>query len=71
MKQMPMFLCIRGGTGVGMSTVLRVLYEGLVRYMNSLPGTKPDAIKELQTAPKGKAAFNIHGMTLHSAFAYM
>ena len=37
--------------------------------MNSLPGTKPDAIKVLLTAPTGKAAFNIHGMTLHSAFA--
>ena len=37
--------------------------------MNSLPGTKPDAIKVLLTAPTGKAAFNIRGMTLHSAFA--
>ena len=28
-----------------------------------------DSLKVLQTAPTGKAAFNIHGMTLHSAFA--
>ena len=69
MKQLPMFLYIGGGAGVGKSTVIRVLHEGLVRYMNSLPGTKPDAIKVLLTAPTGKAAFNIHGMTLHSAFA--
>ena len=68
MKQLPMFLYI-GGAGVGKSTVIRVLYEGLVRYMNSLPGIEPDAIKVLLTAPTGKAAFNIHGMTLHSAFA--
>ena len=64
-----MYLYIGGGAGVGKSTVIRVLYEGLVRYINSLPGTKPDAIKALLTAPTGKAAFNIHGMTLYSAFA--
>ena len=34
MKQLPMYLYI-GGAGVGKSTVIRVLYEGLVRYMNS------------------------------------
>ena len=45
MKQLPMYLYIGGGAGVGKSTVIRVLYEGLVRFMNSLPGTKPDAIK--------------------------
>ena len=68
-KQLPMYFYIGGGAGVGKSTVIRVLYEGLVRYFNSLPGTKPDAIKVLLTAPTGKAAFNIRGMTLHSAFA--
>ena len=64
-----MYLYIGGGAGVGKSTVIRVLYEGFVRYFNSLPGTKPDAIKVLPTAPTGKAAFIIHGMTLHTAFA--
>ena len=68
-KQLPMYLYIGGSAGVGKSTVIRVLYEGLVRFMNSLPGAKPDAIKVLLTAPTGKAAFNIRGMTLHSAFA--
>ena len=38
LKQLPMYLYIGGGAGVGKSTVIRVLYEGLVRYMNSLPG---------------------------------
>ena len=69
MKQLPMYIYIGGGAGVGKSTVIRVLYEGLERYMNSLPGTKPDAIKVLLKAPTSKAAFNIHGMTLPSAFA--
>ena len=68
-KQLPMYLYIGGGAGVGKSTVIRALYEGLVRYFNSLPSTNPDAIKVLLAAPTGKAAHNIHGMTLHSAFA--
>ena len=46
-----MYLYIGGGAGVGKSTVIRALYEGLVRYVNSLPGTNPDAIKVLLTAP--------------------
>ena len=69
MKQLPMYLYIGGGAGVGKSTVIRVLNEGLVRFMNSLPGTKTDAIKVLLASPTGKAAFIIRGMTLHSSFA--
>ena len=57
------------GAGVGKSTLIRVLYEGLVRFMNSLPGTIPNVIKVLLASPTGKTAFNIRGMTLHSAFA--
>ena len=53
MKQLPMHLYIGGGAGVDISTVLRVLYEDLVRYMNSFAGTKPDAIKVLLTASGG------------------
>ena len=68
-KQLPMYLYIGGGARVGKSTLIRDLYEGLVRYFNSLPSTGPDAIKVLLAAPTGKAAHYIHGMTLHSAFA--
>ena len=68
-KQLPMYLYIGGGAGVGKSTLIKALYEGLVRYFNSLPSTNPDTTKVLLTAPTGKAAHNIHGMTLHSAFA--
>ena len=63
-----MYLYI-GGAGVGKSTVIRALYEGLVRYFNLLTSTNPDAIKVLLAAPTGKTAHNIHGITLHSAFA--
>ena len=41
----------------------------MVRYFNSLPSTNPDVIKVLLAAPTGKEAHNIHGITLHSAFA--
>ena len=68
-KQLPMYLYIGGGAGVGKSTLIKALYEGLVRNFNSLPSTNPDITKVLLTAPTGKAAHNIHGMTLHSAFA--
>ena len=68
-KQLPMYLYIGGGAGVGKSTVIRAIYERLVRYCNSIPSMNPDAIKVLLAAPTGKAAHNIHGMALHSAFA--
>ena len=68
-KQLPMYLYIGGGPGVGKTTIIRALYEGLVRHFNSLPSTNPDTTKVLLTAPTGKAAHNIHGMTLLSAFA--
>ena len=68
-NQLPMYLYIGGVVGVGKRTVIRILNEGLVRYMNSLPGTKPVAIKVLLTVSTGKGAFNINSMTLHFAFA--
>ena len=36
--------------------------------MNSVPGENPDEVKVLKVAPTGKAAYNIGGNTLHSAF---
>ena len=61
-----LFLC--GGAGVGKSTVTNALYEALIRYLNSMAGENPDDVKVVKTAPTGKAAFNINGNTLHSAF---
>ena len=59
---------LSGGAGVGKSSVTNALYEALVRYLNSIVGNNPDDIKVVKTAPTGKAAFNIKGNTLHSAF---
>ena len=49
-KQFPMYLYIGGGVVVGKSTVTRALYEGLVRYFNSLLSKNPDAFKVLLAA---------------------
>ena len=67
-KNDPLALFLSGGAGVGKSTVTNALYEALMRYLNSVPGENPDEVKVLKVAPTGKAAFNIKGNTLHSAF---
>ena len=67
-KDDPLTLFLSGGAGVGKSTVTNALYETLTRYLNSVPGENPDDVKVLKVAPTGKAAFNIKGNTLHSAF---
>ena len=36
--------------------------------MNSQPQNDPDDVSVVKVAPTGKAAFNIRGSTLHSAF---
>ena len=64
----PLQLFLSGGAGVGKSTVTNALYEALVRYFNTGPGSNPDDITVVKVAPTGKAAFNIGGNTLHSAF---
>ena len=64
----PMRLFLSGGAGVGKSTVTNALYEALIRYLNSQPETNPDEVSVVKTAPTGKAAFNVKGNTLHSAF---
>ena len=60
---------IIGGAGVGKSTLIAAIFQSLLRYYNSIPGATPDSIKVLLTAPTGKAAFNIGGMTLHTTFS--
>ena len=67
-KDDPLALFLSGGAGVGKSTVTNAPYEALMRYLNSVPGENPDEVKVLKVAPTGKAAFNIKGNTLHSAF---
>ncbi|CAB4028779.1 ATP-dependent DNA helicase PIF1 [Paramuricea clavata] len=66
--KLPLRLFLSGGAGVGKSTVTNALYEALIRYLNAQPENDPDNVSVVKVAPTGKAAFNIKGNTLHSAF---
>ena len=66
--KVPLRLFLSGGAGVGKSTVTNALYEALIRYLNAQPENNPDDVSVVKVAPTGKAAFNIRGNTLHSAF---
>ena len=53
--------------GVGKSHVIKLIYSDTLKLLK-LSGTfEPDDVIVLLTAPTGVAAFNIDGMTLHSA----
>ncbi|KAK3921374.1 ATP-dependent DNA helicase [Frankliniella fusca] len=59
---------LTGGAGVGKSLTISVIYQTLTRILNASPDSNPDKPKVLLCAYTGKAAFNIKGQTLHSAF---
>ncbi|CAF1348607.1 unnamed protein product, partial [Rotaria magnacalcarata] len=39
------FHCINGGAGVGKSTLIKAVYQSILRFYNSLPGSNPDSIR--------------------------
>jgi exonuclease III len=65
----PFYIFLSGGAGVGKTVVVRTIYQALIRWYNSKPGSNPDDTKVLLSAPTGKAAYLIKGNTLHSIFA--
>lgn len=67
--ELPLYTFLSGGAGVGKSVVVRCIYQSLVKYLNHLRDESPDACQVLLCAPTGKAAHNIGGLTIHSAFA--
>ncbi|XP_062615034.1 uncharacterized protein LOC134276764 [Saccostrea cucullata] len=67
-KQEPMHAYLSGGAGVGKSVLIRALYQALHRYLCAKEGENPDDIRILLCAYTGKAAFNIGGQTIASAF---
>ncbi len=64
----PFHLFITGPAGAGKSFLIECIYQAVQQYYDHLPNAQPDQVKVLLCAPTGKAAFNIRGMTLHSAF---
>ena len=67
-KSDPLFLFLTGGAGVGKSVVVQALFQSLHRFLCAVEGQDPEDCKILITAPTGKAAYNVEGLTLHNAF---
>ncbi|CAF4003587.1 unnamed protein product [Adineta steineri] len=65
-KDNQFFHFINGGAGVGKSTLIKAIYQSILRFYNSLPGCNPETIRTALCAPTGKAAALIDGMKLHS-----
>ena len=64
----PFHIFLTGGAGVGKTFLINVLIECLKRIL-VFPGQNPDEEPSIAiTASTGKAACNINGTTVHSAF---
>lgn len=64
----PFYLFVSGPGGVGKSHVIKAVYETCRKLFKPVHIEDPDAPTVLLTAPTGVAAYNIGGLTLHSAF---
>ncbi|XP_070548510.1 uncharacterized protein [Ptychodera flava] len=64
----PLRIFITGGAGSGKSVVIKAIYQALHRFLCSTAGEDPSDCRLLLCAPTGKAAYNINGSTIHSAF---
>lgn len=65
---LPLRIFLNGSAGVGKSYVINTLYQLISHHYDTVSGANPTTIKVLLTALTGKAASNINGMTIHSAF---
>ena len=67
-KDEPIYAFLSGGAGVGKSVLIKALYQALHRHLHSAEGEDPDDVRILLCAFTGKAAYNINGVTIASAF---
>ena len=63
----PYCLFVSGPGGVGKSHVIKLIHSDTVKLLRLSGAIEPNDVVALLTAPTGVAAFNISGMTLHSA----
>ena len=64
----PYRVFLSGPGGVGKSHVIKLVHSDTLKLLKLSGAFEPDDVIALLTAPTGVAAFNINGMTLHSAF---
>ena len=67
-KNEPLYAFLTGGAGAGKSVVIDAIFQSLHRILYSEEGENPDDIRVLLCASTGKAAYNIKGATIASAF---
>ena len=63
----PYHVFLSGPGGVGKSHVIKLIHSDTLKLLKLSGAFEPDDVVVLLTAPTGVAAFNINGMTLHSA----
>ena len=63
----PYHVFLSGPAGVGKSHVIKLIHSDTLKFLELSGTLRPDDVIVLLTAPTGVAAFNINGMTLHSA----
>ena len=64
----PYHIFLTGGAGTGKSHVIQCIFEQLAKIYIKLTD-EPDDVTVLKVVPTGTAAFNIQGLTIHSAFS--
>ncbi|XP_069109665.1 ATP-dependent DNA helicase PIF1-like [Argopecten irradians] len=64
----PLFAFLTGGAGTGKSVVIDAVYQTLHRLLCSEEGEDPEDVRIMLCAYTGKAAYNIGGTTIASAF---
>ena len=63
----PYHIFLSGPGGVGKSHVISLIHRDTVKLLRLSGQVEPEDVTVLLTAPTGVAAFNVQGMTLHSA----
>ena len=68
MEPYKVFLSGPGGVGKSHVIKLKLIQSDTIKLIRQSGTVEPDDVLVLLTAPTGVAAFNVNGMTLHSAF---
>ena len=65
----PFYAFLSGGGGVGISHLIKSIYQAAIKYYNTKAGEDFHQVKVMLLASTGKAAYIIKGNTIHSALA--